>query len=382
MDPKQTEGQGSGSPAPQGGFSFVSGQMNPTPSTSPTPPGAPNTLSTGASISRTMSDLNASDRKSATSNSPFAKHHFNKVAPQTGDILIEPSKNGSIISSSTEEKQGINRGRLIQFGLIFGGIALVGLVIFTVVMLINKPKTSTNNTTPNTPQVVTHTTKETFTEYMSMFVNNSKGSTDVTESWESFVYFYPMNYATKQVDAQDSTTRTEYLEALNQKWNDFISSYKGTYAKDASLDNVPFYFYYVALLPNLSEQSLYELYNTNDQKLDESKNAVSELVKNKTSSFALADILNMKKNLYDSTLDVINDAKNVGCLSSSTLFHSCDTSSLPAYAEYQKAANTYNTEFSNRSNSYKKFAFATLVSLCEEIFGRTTNSSDNTGGDL
>ena len=127
MDPKQTEGQTTGS----------------------------GTLSTGANISRTMDALNVNERKSATSNSPFAKHRFDKVAPGTGDILIDPSA-GSIVSSSPAEKKGINRGRLIQAGLIFGGIALVGLVIFTVVMLINKPKTSTPTTNPVTPEIVTN----------------------------------------------------------------------------------------------------------------------------------------------------------------------------------------------------------------------------------
>lgn len=130
MDPKQTEGQNSGS----------------------------GTLSTGANISRTMDALNVNERKSATSNSPFAKHHFDKVAPGTGDILIDPSA-GSIISSAPAENKGINRGRLIQFGLIFGGIALIALVIFTVVMVINnQPKGNSSSSSSNnsTPTIVTN----------------------------------------------------------------------------------------------------------------------------------------------------------------------------------------------------------------------------------
>ena len=117
MDPKQTEGQN-----------------------------GPSTLSTGANISRTMDDLNVNDRKSATSNSPFAKHQFNKIAPGTGDIIIGQS-NGTISSAPGDKEPKINRGRLIQFGLIFGGIALVALVIFTVVMVVNNNQSKSNTPT-------------------------------------------------------------------------------------------------------------------------------------------------------------------------------------------------------------------------------------------
>ena len=204
MDPKQTEGQNSGPATPQGGFSFSNGAMpSGTPPTNTTTPG---TLSTGANVSRTMDDLNVNDRKSATSNSPFAKHHFDKVAPGTGDILIAPSSS-NIISSNPTGQKGINRGRLIQFGLIFGGIALVGLVVFTVVMLVNQPKKS-NNTTPSTPQVVTQSAEDIFSEYINLFTRNTEEDANISTIWQDYIYNYSYNYVMQQMDAPISDART------------------------------------------------------------------------------------------------------------------------------------------------------------------------------
>lgn len=413
MDPKQTEGQKTGSSASQGGFSFSSGQptagfgttgaatgtpgvtnsagtagtsnaagaTNPLP-TPPTPPSAsaampvnstaPNILSTGANVSRAMSDLNSNSRKSSTVNSPFAKHRFNKVAPQTGDILIDPS--GQVVTSGP--KQGINRGRLIQFGLIFGGIAFVALVIFTVVLVINnnnKPK----ETTPSTPQVVIRPVEETFPEYMNMFISSTGEVADLDSIWEYYLSFYPSTYAIKQMDSPASANRTDYFEQLNKKWNEFILGYEGKYAGTASIGDIPFYFYNVALLPDLNEQTLYSLYTGYDQKLVETKNTVADLTKNNTTSFAIASLLEMKKNLYDATLDVINDAKNVGCLTAETLFHACDASALPTYANYQKALEVYNTEFTKRVNAYRDFAINSLTDICTELLG-TADTNDTT----
>ena len=409
MDPKQTEGQKTGSSAPQGGFSFSSGQptagfgatgtatgaassanaagtsnavgsTNPAPvtPTPPTPPSAaaampvnstsPNILSTGASVSRAMSDLNSNNRKSSTVNSPFAKHRFNKVAPQTGDILIDPSRD--VVTSGP--KQGINRGRLIQFGLIFGGIALVALVIFTVVLVINnnnKPKET--NTTPSTPQVVVRPVEETFPEYLNMFISNSEEVTDLNSLWEYYLISYPSTYAIQQMNLPASANRTDY----------FVLGYDGEYAGTASLGDIPFYFYNVALLPDLNEQTLYSLYTGYDQKLDETKKTIDDLTKNNTSSFAIASLLEMKRNLYNLTLDVMNDAKNVGCLSAEALFHACDAGALPTYANYQKALDIYNTEYIKRVNAYREFAINSLHNLCTELLSATNaNSSETTQG--
>ena len=387
MDPKQTEGQKSGSvPQAQGGFSFQTG-----------------TLSTGANIARTMNDLNANDRKSATVNSPFAKHHFDKVAPQTGDILIasssprpkfsffsrkkatstSPSMVASGYDASISEKKGPNRGRLIQFGLILGGLALVGLVIFAVVMLVNQPKKS-NNTTPSTPQVVTQSAEDIFSEYISLFTSNNEEDSDISAIWQDYIYNYSYNYVMQQMDAPVSDTRTDYFESLNEKWNEFVQAYDGTFADTGNLTNISFYFHDIALLTDYDEQSLYDLYTSNEQNLDETKKIVNETMISDNSSYALGTLLDMRKNLYDATLDVINDAKNAGCLSEKTIFHSCDEASLPAYANYKKILDSYNAEFPKKVNAYKILAFNSLSNICIDVFGNNMvdDSSSVDQGDL
>ena len=179
MDPKQTEGQQPGS----------------------------GTLSTGANISRTMNDLNSNDRKSATFNSPFAKHRFQKVAPQTGDILIDPSRS-SVISSTPSEKKGVNRGRLIQFGLIFGGIALIGLVIFTVVMLINQPKKSNGGDSGSNSAQVT-LSPESFYSYI--LDGNTDGKNIPTQRESSKTYAL-----TAALEDSDSNKREYYFSIANR----------------------------------------------------------------------------------------------------------------------------------------------------------------------
>ena len=179
MDPKQTEGQQPGS----------------------------GTLSTGANISRTMNDLNSNDRKSATFNSPFAKHRFQKVAPQTGDILIDPSRS-SVVSSTPSEKKGINRGRLIQFGLIFGGIALIGLVIFTVVMLINQPKKSNGGDSGSNSAQVT-LSPESFYSYI--LDGNTDGKNIPTQRESSKTYAL-----TAALEDSDSNKREYYFSIANR----------------------------------------------------------------------------------------------------------------------------------------------------------------------
>ena len=233
MDPKQTEGQKVGPASqPQGGFSFQTG-----------------TLSTGANIARTMNDLNVNERKSATVNSPFAKHHFNKVVPQTGDIIIEQSnkksnglffkkvKNpaGSSFASSSDTGGAFNRGRLIQFGLIFGGIALVGLVIFTVAMLINQPKT-TNNTNNSNSTVVTDNPEKLFDEYLQKLVIGEVGKTEyvgddektysIPEILQAVISNSSVNdgifYADRVINFNITDERNDYINELN----DIFSSMK------------------------------------------------------------------------------------------------------------------------------------------------------------
>ena len=294
MDPKQTEGQKVGPASqPQGGFSFQTG-----------------TLSTGANIARTMNDLNVNERKSATVNSPFAKHHFNKVAPQTGDIIIEQSDNksnglffkkvknpaGSSFASSSDTGGAFNRGRLIQFGLIFVGIALVGLVIFTVAMLINQPKT-TNNTNNSNSTVVTDDPEELFSEYINLFARNAEEGANIAAIWQDYIYNYSYNYVMQQMDAPDSEERTNYFESLNEKWNEFVQVYDGAFADTGNLANISFYFHDIALLTDYDEQTLYNLYTNNNQNLDEAKKIIDETMINDTSSYALSTLLDRRKNL-------------------------------------------------------------------------------------
>ena len=370
MDPKQTEGQNGGSAAPQGGFSFSNGS---TPSgTPPTNTTAPGTLSTGANVSRTMDDLNVSDRKSATSNSPFAKHHFDKVAPGTGDILINQSS-GSIISSGAAEKKGINRGRLIQFGLIFGGIALVALVIFTVVMVINNNNNKPKNDSSSSP-VATASAEDSLIDYMNSFVNNTDNKEDITSTWKNYFANSSSIYAVEQAESAASSAKTEYLNSLNQKWEDFMSKYSGQYAKSAQPTYVPIYFYYIALSPELTEQDLYDLYTKNDQNLDEAKKSVSTIMTNPSNNYAVYVAYQTKLELYNTMLDMMNDAKNAGCLSASTTFRSCDYNTLPSYENYQKALAKNNTEIPEIIKVYKDGAISILQIICKEVFGNVNTA--------
>ena len=253
MDPKQTEGQNSSGPAmPQGGFTFSSGQVA-TPSGS-TGVAASSTLSTGANISRTMDDLNVNDRKSATSNSPFAKHHFNKVAPQTGDIIIGQSK-GSIISSGPSEPK-INRGRLIQFGLIFGGIALVGLVVFTIIMLVNKPKTTT--TKPSTADI---NYQDAFNRYANWMIIGEDSSEEIIVPKDTSAY-----YVRKVINSSDD--KVDYIKTANSYYNDFYNAFNSSSLTSyvslastvsSSYENLKFYASYLEQA-NYSEQDFLELY--------------------------------------------------------------------------------------------------------------------------
>ena len=374
MDPKQTEGQGSATPASQGGFSFSSGQ----PGSGQPPAAQPGTLSTGANVSRTMDDLNVNDRKSATSNSPFAKHQFNKIAPGTGDIIIG-QPNGTISSAPGDKEPKINRGRLIQFGLIFGGIALVALVIFTVVMVVNnnQSKTPSNGANQTTP-TVTASVEELFSEYLELFTSNNEDKKDITTNWKEYLSNYASIYAVRQALQPSSTEKDNYFEALNQKWDEFISNYKGQYSNSPELQYVPIYFYYMATSSELTERQIYELYNGYSQNLDETKKAVEDMTTNPTSNYALFVFYQTKRDLYISTLNLMSEAKSASCLTPESLFASCDLPTLTSYAAYQNAQNQYAANIPELLSVYKYGALSMIQNLCEELFGEADTLT--TGG--
>lgn len=215
-----------------------------------------------------------------------------------------------------------------------------------------------------------------------MFTRNSEIGVDIATTWENYLYIPQISYAMQQMAAPTSAVRTDYFENLNKKWDEFVLGYEGIYANSSNLDNISFYFYRVAILPDLSELTLYNLLVGYNYNLDETKNTINDLTQNQTGSYSYpySVLLDMKKNLYNATLDVMNDAKNVGCLTSETFFHSCDTGTLPSYANYQKLLDTYNTEYPKKINAYRNFAFGALINLCIEMFGK--NASNSTQGDL
>lgn len=245
MDPKQTEGQNSGpGNAPAGGFSFSSEPANNTANNS-------GTLSTGANVARAMSDLN-SNRKSATQNSPFAKHQFQKVAPRTGDILIDPS--GNIITE--EPKKSINRGRLIQFGLIFGGIALVALVIFTVVMVINNKPKDTKKTTP-----VALSYQEAFNRYANWMISgeDSTGEPAIPSSTSTYAVSKIIDEGNNIVD-YIATAKSYFDDFLVAFYDSKMTNYQTLSSTVASSEsNLVFYLEYLKNA-QLSDSELLSMY--------------------------------------------------------------------------------------------------------------------------
>ena len=385
MDPKQTEGQKSGPmPQAQGGFSFQTGQLNPAAS-APSAPGATpaNTLSTGANVARTMDDLNMGDRKSATSNSPFAKHHFNKVAPQTGDIIIEQSnkkpnnglffkkvKNpaGSSIASGSDTGGAFNRGRLIQFGLIFGGIALVGLVIFTVVMLINQPKKSDNSSSSEV--AVTGDPEELFGEYMSFLAfGPDSSSTQDDEEREMLVYDVDL-YAVTEVDKPTSESRTEYIEELNSKWSSFADSYSGDSVSASRLADVSLYFYEFAKIGMLTENDLYDIYISADKNLESAKEQALEKISSTSTHPSIEYFVRIRQDYALATLDMLSEANKANCLSEESLFDKCELNNSDALTKYAEAVTTLTNETSTKKKDILlSNALIPLADLEEEFYG-------------
>ncbi len=358
MDPKQTEGQNSGpGNAPAGGFSFSSEPANNTANNS-------GTLSTGANVARAMSDLN-SNRKSATQNSPFAKHQFQKVAPRTGDILIDPS--GNIITE--EPKKGINRGRLIQFGLIFGGIALVALAIFTVVMVINnKPKDTTQTIVEK---------KADLPEYVSMLAGGDNEIDDIETTWSDYLSNYNSLYAVGLISDEPSEERTDYYERLNQRWNEYISQYDGEYSGDPSLIYVTEYFYDYALSKTLTEGEIYGILVDSNYDTESAKNQMKEQLLNDVNSLSISIIENIRLDYYDSIVDLMKEAKDADCLSEETYFRGCATSKLASYGKHQEAINALNT-IPGRVQVLQTNAISTIYNLCEEAFDSSDEDTNNT----
>ena len=358
MDPKQTEGQGSTVPASQGGFSFSSGQPG------SGQPGATqsSTLSTGANVSRTMDDLNVSDRKSATSNSPFAKHHFDKVAPGTGDIIISPS--GDVAPSAP--KQGINRGRLIQFGLIFGGIALVGLAIFTVVMVVNNPKNNATSNRPTTPTTNTTTTPSNiFFDYVSLLIFGKEGE-EVETVWQDYLSNYSSIYAVKEIEKPASDNRTEYFSNLDQIWQSFISKYDGEYSTSPRINDVSLYFGDIANSATLTEAEIYDLLVESDYNLESTNNQINDLMKNNTESYIVGTIIEARSNMYKATASIMVDAKNNGCLSSQNYYNNCNIAEFPSYGSYQ-AAQAELSIMTQNMRIFQNNALSIISDLCDEL---------------
>ena len=352
MDPKQTEGQKVGPASqPQGGFSFQTG-----------------TLSTGANIARTMNDLNVNERKSATVNSPFAKHHFNKVVPQTGDIIIEQSnkksnglffkkvKNpaGSSFASSSDTGGAFNRGRLIQFGLIFGGIALVGLVIFTVAMLINQPKT-TNNTNNSNSTVVTDNPEKLFDEYLQKLVIGEVGKTEyvgddektysIPEILQAVISNSSVNdgifYADRVINFNITDERNDYINELNDIFSSFSSSYSGNNAD--ILNQISYYYYDFAKIQPVFDKTIIDLYQNKGY---EQALADIDIMYGFNDDRGINDYNAFSHGYASAILNLINDAKiKIDCniIDRETAAACPLLSSIESYQAYIDSGKTYYT---------------------------------------
>ena len=387
MDPKQTEGQNSGPATPQGGFSFSNGAMpSGTPPTNTTTPG---TLSTGANVSRTMDDLNVNDRKSATSNSPFAKHHFDKVAPGTGDILIAPSSS-NIISSNPTGQKGINRGRLIQFGLIFGGIALVALVIFTVVMVVNNQgKSNTNNSTANNSStVVAGDPTESFENFLQKLVigevgknvyTTSDGSTySLTEVLDAVgrngVASNNVFYADRLIDYDTSQNRSNYISELSNIIADFSASYTGENAE--LVEQIGYYYRdFASVLPVL-ETDLIEQYQNI---------GYDQAVANVGNTYGFNDDRGINDyNAYSreyaiAILNLLNEIKTkFGCdiVDSESVTLCASIPSAESYQAYLDAQNAYFTTAKQIKQDARLNALGAIGAIYSEYYDSSDSTTD------
>ena len=402
MDPKQTEGQNTTGPAmPQGGFSFQTGQMNSAPGATPSAAGSnssvagatPNadqtgTLSTGANIARTMKDLNMGDRKSATSNSPFAKHHFNKVAPQTGDIIIEQSDNksnglffkkvknptGSVVSDSNTGGK-FNRGRMIQFGLILGGIALVGLVIFTVVTLITQPKKSSSNDDAS-DTVATGNPEELFSNYMNFLAFGPDGDSVQRDDEQTMLVYSVDPYAVAEIDKPDSESRTEYIEELNRKWNSFASAYSGDFVSANRLADVSLYFYDFAKIAILNEEDLYDIYISTGKNLESAKQQVLEKIYSSSTHPSIEYFVKIRQDYALATLDLLSEEERANCLSEESLPEQCTINNSDVLTKYNEAVAALDSETSiKKKDTLLSNALIPLADLEEEFYGDSDEDS-------
>lgn len=325
MDPKQTEGQNSGpGNAPAGGFSFSSEPANNTANNS-------GTLSTGANVARAMSDLN-SNRKSATQNSPFAKHQFQKVAPRTGDILIDPS--GNIITE--EPKQGINRGRLIQFGLIFGGIALVALAIFTVVMVINnKPKDAPKATS------VTLGYQEAFNRYANWMISGEDSTEEPANIDEYGPYYYA--YAMfGQSDIDYARTAKDYYDTFYSAFsNSELASYINLSSTvEASNDNLTFYLSYLEDY-NFSDDDLLEKYLGAGSELKNELNGIYDVLAEQGDS--ASDFVEFARARGDIIVDWFDLLNSNNCIIDEAIDYTCQSKLLNSSAPAKEMNQKLNT---------------------------------------
>lgn len=355
MDPKQTEGQNPGSAGAQSGFSFQTGQMGAGAASGAnaanTGASDAGTLSTGANVSRTMDSLNSAKTTSATSESPFAKHKFDKVTPVTGDILID-NASGSIISSAPNEKKGINRGRLIQFGLVFGGLALVGLVVLTVVLVINNQPKTQQNTSTNTNTRIVMDPEDAFEEWLEELVTGEIGRTSyIADDGDSYSILQALQavngsqttnnilYADRITNQIASDGRAAYLDELASTFEIFSDNYSGENAD--LLEQISYYYHDFAEIAPVTEADIVEHYLNNG--LDDTKKYIEE-------SYGFSEDRGINDyNAYSSSyamaiLNLVNEANTEhDCNITASSSGMCDISSLANYQAYVEAYREYNT---------------------------------------
>lgn len=355
MDPKQTEGQN-----------------------------GPSTLSTGANVSRTMDDLNVNDRKSATSNSPFAKHQFNKIAPGTGDIIIDQS-NGTISSAPGDKEPKINRGRLIQFGLIFGGIALVGLVIFTVVMVINNQSKTNNNsgTNNNSSNVVVRNPKDAFEDFLEMLITGESGKTTYTAAdgkTYSFTEVFEavgnngavsdnVFYADQLINSDTSWNRNNYIGELSNLLTSFSSNYSGENSE--LVEQISYYYEDFANVLPVVETDIAKSYN--DVGYDQTASDINESY-GFNEDRGINDYNTYSRDYALATLNLLNEIKTKsGCeVTDAAAIAAC--TSVPSAESYQgflAARNTYFTTAQRIKQNARMNALNSIGSIYTEYYGST-----------
>ncbi|MBP3899269.1 hypothetical protein J6D24_00460 [Candidatus Saccharibacteria bacterium] len=335
MDPKQTEGQN-----------------------------GPSTLSTGANISRTMDDLNVNDRKSATSNSPFAKHQFNKIAPGTGDIIIG-QPNGTISSAPGEKEPKINRGRLIQFGLIFGGIALVALVIFTVVMVIinNQPKKSSSN-----QNVVSLGYQEAFNRYANWMISGEDSSSVVTIPSSSSRYFVSNVLETNSKPAEFLETAKQYYDEFYGLFNktDLTSHPALASSVRSSFSNLTLYLFHLYSQKYTSDDYLSYYLEHKDDSANSLKLYYGEL---NAENVSAGEYLENAGVLADAVQNLYSGLEKNGCIKNSTVDETCKNEMINALPEMRSA-------FDNLKSSIDKMQKIANVAINKTINGVKTISDE------